>query len=174
MPANPYESPSSDPLGANTAAGRGVTPRVVSELVGTKPWVRMMAVLGFIGVGFMVLGGLGMSGAMMTQMGPAAIVFGAVYALMGLIYLFPAIKLWKYGTSILRLQYSSTTDNLEEALTYQRGFWKLTGIMVIVGVALGLLFSVAMGIFGATMAMKGGVDIPLDEGAFDTSDFELD
>ena len=59
-------------------------------------------------------------------------------------------------------------------MTYQRGFWKLAGIMVIVGVALGLLVSVAMGIFGATMVMKGGVDIPLDEGAFDTSDFELD
>ena len=171
MDANPYESPSSDPLGTNTAAGGGVTPRVVSELAGTKPWVRLMAVLGFLGAGFMILAGLGRSVAMRAQIGPGAIAIGVLYALMGLIYLFPAIKLWKFGSSILQLQHSNSTEHLEEALAQQRGFWKLTGIMIIVGFVLGILMSVGMGVLGFSMSNQGGFDIPLDEGAIETPNF---
>ena len=174
MDANPYESPSTDPLGSNTAASSGVTPRVVSELSGTKPWVRLLAVLGFLGAGFMILAGLGMSAMMMTQIGPGAIVIGALYALMGLIYLFPAIKLWKYGSAILQLQFSNSTEHLEEAMAQQRGFWKLTGIMIIVGFVLGILMSIGMGVLGFSMSNQGGFDIPLDEGAIETPNFELE
>ena len=69
MDPNPYESPSADPLGTNTAVGGAVSPRVVSELTGTKPWVRFLAVLAFLGAGFTILAGLGVSAAMMKQMG---------------------------------------------------------------------------------------------------------
>lgn len=174
MDPNPYESPSADPLGTNTAVGGAVSPRVVSELTGTKPWVRFLAVLAFLGAGFTILAGLGVSAAMMKQMGPGALFIGVLYVLMGLIYIVPAIKLWKYGSAITQFQYSGSNDHLESALSAQRGFWKITGIMVIVGFVLVILFAVGMVIFGIRMASQDDFNIPLDGEVMEVPNFELE
>ena len=151
-----------------------MSPRVVSELTGTKPWVRFLAVLAFLGAGFTILAGLGVSAAMMKQMGPGALFIGVLYVLMGLIYIVPAIKLWKYGSAITQFQYSGSNDHLESALSAQRGFWKITGIMVIVGFVLVILFAVGMVIFGIRMASQDDFNIPLDGEVMEVPNFELE
>ena len=173
MDMNPYQSPSADPLGTNTASRTGVTPRTVSELVGTKPWVRFISVLLFIGAGMIMLGGLAVSIAMMSQVGVAAVLAGGLYAVFGLLYLIPALKLWKYGSAITQLQFSNSSGDLEEAMSQQRSFWKFIGIMTIVGFVVGILAAVGMAAFGVNMASQG-VDFPLDMESMEQPNFELE
>lgn len=61
---------------------------------------------------------------------------GLLYAAMGVFYLFPSIKLWKYGSAILRLMGTGSNADLVEALDQQRSFWKFVGIMILVMIAL--------------------------------------
>lgn len=176
MEANPYQSPSADPLGTNTAAAVGVTPRTISELAGTRPWVRLLAVLGIlssvvmllIGAANIVMGALGASGGNSAFAeigmagGPILIIGGVFYLLIGFLYLFPSIKLWKFGSSIRQLQLTHGVEDLEAAIAQQRGFWKFTGIMAILGIVLVILMIIGTIVFGAAMASQagGGFEIP--------------
>jgi hypothetical protein len=80
---------------------------------------------------------------------------GLLYAAMGVLYLFPSIKLWKYGSSIVRLMGSGSNADLIEALEQQRSFWKFVGIMILIMI---VLYVVAIiGALGFTMvtAVRG-------------------
>jgi len=82
-------------------------------------------------------------------------VMGLLYAATGVLYLFPSIKLWKYGSSIVRLMGTGSNADLVEALDQQRSFWKFVGIMILVMIA---LYVVAIiGAIGFTMinAVRG-------------------
>lgn len=71
---------------------------------------------------------------------------------MGFLYLFPSVKLWKYGNRIFELVSSHSAEDLESALDAQRSFWKLIRIMLAVVIALYILvigIAVVVGVFGA-------------------------
>jgi hypothetical protein len=99
----------------------------------------MMIVGGTVGsLGRSSMGGLGWMQSFM----------GVIYLVMSLMYLFPSVKLWKYGTSILRLMSSRSAADLEQALEEQRGFWKFVGILMLVFLAM-MLLTFVIGIFSA-------------------------
>jgi Family of unknown function (DUF5362) len=155
---NPYQASSHS---AYPTSSGSVTPATLQALAGTKPWVRLCSIMGFIGAGFMILAGLAMmtSGAMvgMSSQQSAGLaglpmIMGIVYIAMSLLYLFPSLKLWQYGSAIVRLMSSNSTSDLEAALDQQRGFWKFVGIMMIIMIAISLLAMVGgilAGIAGA-------------------------
>ncbi|MBK1825995.1 DUF5362 family protein [Haloferula rosea] len=163
---NPYAASPSDP---SLQSHAGVTPAMVEALRATKPWIRFCAILGFICTGFIFLAALFMGlggGVMATSLGSSSssggampfaamsAVFSIVYVLMGLLYLFPSIKLWKYGSRIAELMSSQSSQDLEAALDAQRSFWKLVGILLAVFIALYIAVIgvvVVMGVFGAAM-----------------------
>ena len=59
--ANPYATPSANPYGSNlTTREASVAVETIAPLAGTKGWVQFMSILLWIGVGFMILGGIGM------------------------------------------------------------------------------------------------------------------
>ena len=134
-----------------------VSPATYQALAATKPWVRLCSVMGFIGAGFMILGGIGMiaSGAILgskTSNAAAGLPagLGFVYLIMSLLYLIPSIKLWKYGSAIVRLISSRSTVDLDQAMNEQRGFWQFVGIMMLIMIVLmGLTMMAA--IFGAVV-----------------------
>jgi len=142
-----------------------VDPQVIQILQNTKPWVRLCSVIGFICTGFlllfallMLLGGAFM-GAQKTAMPFAGFQFvlGFIYAAMGILYLFPSIKLWKYGSSILRLMTTGSVADLVEALDQQRSFWKFVGIMVLITLALyavGIVVGIAFAAIAAGQMPK--------------------
>ncbi|HEY8961428.1 MAG TPA: DUF5362 family protein [Luteolibacter sp.] len=121
-----------------------VDPLAVQALQGTKPWVRLCSVIGFISTGFMLLAAVAMlfGGAFMAtqkQTFPFAgfqFLLGLLYAVMGVFYIFPSMKLWKYGSAILRLMTTGSNADLVEALDQQRSFWKFVGVMILVMIAL--------------------------------------
>jgi len=141
-----------------------VDPRAVQALQGTKPWVRLCSVIGFISTGFILLAALIMlfGGAFMPtqkQAFPFAgfqFVLGLLYAAMGVLYLFPSIKLWKYGSAILRLMSTGSNADLIEALEQQRSFWKFVGILILVMIALYVLAIVGVAGFTMISVARGG------------------
>lgn len=142
---NPYQASSHSAYPASSGI---VTRAVIDALAATRPWVRLCSVLGFIGSGFMILAALaimagGAFGAMSTRdAAPFAgfpIIIGFIYLLMSLFYLIPSIKLWQYGSAIVRLMSSNAVADLEAALDQQRGFWKFVGIMVLIFIGLMVL-----------------------------------
>jgi hypothetical protein len=169
-PTNPYATPSANPYGSNPLSMEGsVAAETIAPLAGTKGWVQFMSILLWIGVGFMILGGIGMmtAGSLMADViaktqpnSPMAgkgfmLGMGAMYLLMALFYVYPAIKLWSYGSRIGALKNSLSLSDLNAALHEQRRFWKFTGIVVIVMMCIYMLFIVGIGVAAGMAASRG-------------------
>ena len=71
--------------------------------------------------------------------GPGIAVIGVLYACMGLIYLVPALHLWRYGKHIDGYLKDPQGIQLERALEAQRRFWKFIGILAVISILLGLV-----------------------------------
>lgn len=170
MSTDPYSSPTADSFPPQYSSGSAVTQGVIQQLAGTKPWVRLISVLMFIGAGLMLLfalifGVAGGFGAFNSKGGPALfagfpIVIAVFYAALSLLYIFPALKLWKYADWIARLMVSASTMDLEQALSQQRSFWKFIGICIIVMFALYLLAAILMVSLGGFAAMSASKGMP--------------
>lgn len=144
---NPYQ-PSAH-VGYPTGSGQ-VSAGTMQALSGTRPWVRLCSVFGFLYTGFfLIMAVVIMTSSAFARMGGMEIFIGGIYLVVAAVFLIPSIKLWKYGSSIVRLMQSSTVADLEEALHQQRGFWKFSGIMVIIILAL-ILLSIVGSVFAAT------------------------
>ncbi len=170
MNSNPYSAPGSDPFGSsNLSSGEGISDGVLRHLRGTKGWVKLIAILCFLGAGLMLLGGLavvaigifggsalasaaGTEGALAGIGGVIGMgVLGAVYAVFGLIYLYPGFKLWGYAEGIEALLKDRSSVSLEKALNEQRRFWKFVGILAVIMICLYILIFLGMIIFGVIM-----------------------
>ena len=139
MSDNPYQTP--QVIAGSIDAG-GADPkleRAVSMLRQTKPWVRFISVMMFIGSAFMVLGGLIMMISGAAGVGPAAgvgAVIGVVYIVMALFYIIPAVFLWRYADRIALFVQERSTGALASALEAQKSFWKFVGILMLVVMAI--------------------------------------
>ncbi|RYD21992.1 MAG: hypothetical protein EOP88_09525 [Verrucomicrobiaceae bacterium] len=165
MSIDPYSSPALNVPSVNRSQDSAITDGVVRELAGTKPWVRFLSVLMFIGTGLMVLLAIMMivMGGAMAQAAPsnpfiaggAGAFVGGIYLVMALLYVYPAIRLWKYASRISELMQSATSFSLEAALREQRKFWKFFGILALILVSLyaliivGAIIMVTVGAIGA-------------------------
>lgn len=165
MESNPYATPVVSEDGTDLFAGSGlVSGAVIQKLAGTKPWVRLLSVISFIGcalmlllAAFMVLFGTAGSimAARLSTTGPAlpvgfGIGIGLIYAVFALVYLYPGVKLWKYASSIARLMQTRNEEDLVAALDQQRGFWKFLGVMlsIIIGLyVVGIGIAVVVSLF---------------------------
>ncbi len=131
---NPYQPPSA-PTQNQWANPQGqVSGGVIESLRKTRPWVLFLAILGFIGTGFMVLGTLGMLAAFSKMGMPMG--FALLYLLAGAFALIPAVLLVRYSSAINRLMHGGGVAELEQAVDAQRVYWQTMGIMVIVGFVL--------------------------------------
>ncbi len=84
--------------------------------------------------------------------GGMGIMFAAVYIVMAIFYIYPALKLWKYANYIGSVMDSGATFDLEMALSQQRSFWKFVGIICLIFVSLYALFfigGILVAAFGA-------------------------
>ena len=134
---NPYAAPVSD--AARTGPldeDRLVTPEILEALVQTRPWVVFIAVLGFVGAGFLVLGAVatfsfGTFGR--VPFGGAGFI-ALVYVLLAAVYGATSLHLWRYGASIKLMREGYGVHALTDALRQQRAFWRLAGIIALVTV----------------------------------------
>ena len=130
-----------------------VSERVIAALRKTRPWVLLIAVLGFIGAAFMVLAslpmflGLGMSGMEGLEgsgmYGAGFMIgMGLVYLLFGAIYFMASLYLLRFANAIKRAVTGLSIGDLETAMESQASFWKLVGILSVISIGVVILMFV--------------------------------
>lgn len=120
----------------------------------TRPWVRLLGILAFVGCILMVLFGVGALVVALTT-GGGGITGVGIGAAALLAYLIAAVLIFpiglflnRFAKAIRTLQASGRNEDLERALLAQKSYWKYIGILTLVGMTLSILGSVAMLIFG--------------------------
>lgn len=132
----------------------GLTTRTLSFLTEIRKWVNFLAIMGFVGVGIMVIFGL-FAGSIFTrtfsQMGtgtPFPSFLGYIYIVFALIYFFPALYLYKFGANLKVALGRRDSKSLELAFENLKSHYKFIGIMVIIVLsfyALAILFGLIAG-----------------------------
>jgi Family of unknown function (DUF5362) len=165
---NPYASPAPNaPYGSAPLAGGGepyrtddraeVSDVAVELLRQTKPWVTFLSVVAFIGSALMLLGGVVMMAAgALAPSGSAvpAAAMGAIYIPMAFLYIYPGLKLWGFSSAIGRLLASRSNMDLEAALGQQKSFWKFSGIMTVVVIALYAVMFIGLMVVGVAAGTR--------------------
>lgn len=122
-------------------AGEAVaTDAMLAALADTRPWVRLVSVLLFIGAG------LGLLAALVSMLavghapgGPPAVLVGAIQVLACLLYLMPAWYLSRYAGALGSFLQGGAIAELEAALDHQKSFWKFVGILTLITIVLAVL-----------------------------------
>ena len=162
---NEYAPPRADVADVNRPSGN-ITDAMMESLRGTKPWTMLIAVVLFITAGFLLLGTFGVviGGMVMSTMGGEAapnsmpLVFlgiGIVYLMLTVIYFMLGLYLVKFSTAIGRLLTSGQPAEMASALEQQRKFWKVAGIMTIVGIVLMIVWFIVLLLMPGIMRMGG-------------------
>lgn len=135
-----------EPPGAKAASvdkNRAILNYIMNSLRATKPWTRLLSILGFIGTGLTVLMGLGiMVGENFIPISPKApplAYLGIFYILTSVFYLIPSIWLSKYSSAIDSFLKGGDAVQLGNAIAYQKSFWKFIGILVLVSIVIAIL-----------------------------------
>ena len=124
-------------------------------LVSAGKWARILAILGFIGMAFVILAGfLFIFASSLMPLGDVPMpfplsYFGIFYFIMGALYLFPLLSLWRFAQKTDIAVSRKDTGSLEEGLMNLRGFFRYIGIFSLAIIGLYILMIIGMGIFGA-------------------------
>ncbi len=107
------------------------------DLLGqTSLWVRIMSILMFIGIIFMVIAALivGALGLINSAPSGAASPFllAIVYLAMAALYTVPALYLSRYATHAKAFARQREMPSLEDALQAQKSFWKFVTLMILI------------------------------------------
>ncbi len=114
----------------------GISSEAKRNLNAGSGWAKAVAIIGFVGAGFMLIGSIGAF---------------LILPLIGLIYLIVAAA-YIYISYLLysQAQAASASDfNLEKFAENFNKFWKSTVILMIIGFVLGIVLSFVMGSIAA-------------------------
>jgi hypothetical protein len=149
---NPYQSPSTPRSQWEVQSDvEAVFHEAAQTLAQTKPWVRFLAVVGFLMFAISILGIVGMG--IMLAMQPASpdgmMMMLAVLPIAVLVYFIPSLLLWNYASRIADFLIDKSSQALAAAVGAQRSFWKYVGITSAVGIILYMGFFIIAGMLGA-------------------------
>ena len=133
--------------------------QAVDALRSSAKWSMFLAIIGFVGIGFMILAAIAMTSVMsmfpsspMSPIGNLKGFISGIYIVMALIYFFPVYYLYKYASDMKNALLSSSSDMVGVALGYLKSHHKYLGISIIVIISLYIIFII--GII-AMIASKG-------------------
>ncbi|MCI5222927.1 MAG: hypothetical protein D3924_09705 [Candidatus Electrothrix sp. AR4] len=120
-----------------------ITESMLLSLRQTKPWIRVMSVIGFIFIGFMAISWIFNFYSMFkSEFGRPPVpmlLLGGASMLTAFLYLLPSLYLFKFASSLNDLFEGGGARELEEALAHQKAFWKFVGILTLIVFALVLV-----------------------------------
>lgn len=127
----------------------------------TGKWASFLGILGFIGLAFFViiaLTVLAVGGAMSSAMdsmgafgGVGTTAIGIIYLLMALLYFFPVLYLYRFGSRIKNAFANNDTAMLTSAIENLKSHYKFVGILAIIMIAFYVL-AIVFGVLGAFMS----------------------
>lgn len=137
--------------------GSVLNTEIKSYLAETAKWGYFLSIVGFIGIGLMVLAGLFM-GTFLSSFGAAAGTMGLIspmfitvlYLVLAGLYFFPVLYLYKFSTQMKVALRSDNESELTSAFQNLKSLYKFMGILtaVILGIY-ALLF--VFGMIGGAM-----------------------
>ncbi len=130
---NPYRAPASDFSSPAMAAmpSAGDIGAVVQSFRETKPWLRLISISGFLGLGLSLLGFLGVA---VFDGSPA---FISIVTLVFLVlYGIPIVQIHLYANAIDELVRTPDVAHLDVAVRRQRSFWRTVGVLFLLGILL--------------------------------------
>lgn len=143
-----------------------LTEVIKSNLVEAAKWAKFIAIIGFIGIGFMIIVGLffGTIMGMISRLEGAETAalpsfFGAVvavvYILLALLYFFPVKYLYDFSSKVKRAIEITDQDLFSEAILKLKSHYKYIGILMIVMICLyilGIIISIIAGVAAAALS----------------------
>ena len=141
---NPYQSPTTPTDQWQALPSSEVELQQAALVLSqTKPWVRLLSVLGFLMFGLMILAFVGIVLAATASGGPQVTTFVFVLFLpFALIFLLvPALLLWNYASRIATFLASQNPQSLATAVGAQKSFWKYSGVVATIGA---IIYAVAL------------------------------
>ena len=125
----------------------------------TQPWTRAMGIIGFVGVAFLILGGVAAGATGFLTGSPAAVALLVVYPLIALLYAVPSMHLLRYSKRIRQFVVDRQPAQLEAALDSQRAFWKFVTILTLAGFVIGGAFTLIAVLAGVVAGIAGADSI---------------
>ncbi len=145
-----------------------ITTNIQQDLHSAGKWSQFLAIMGFIGVGFMVLGGITISiifafipGSEMNIFPFPAFLFGLLYLILAVVYFFPVLYLYRFSESLKMAIHQKKQAHLVNATKNLRAHYKTFGIIVIVILCLYPIFIILMILFGIFSGFQNNAGIPV-------------
>ena len=112
-------------------------------------WSKFLAILGYIGIGFMILGGVSLmfSGSSLYGDAGLGLGMGFMYLISAVLYYFPVSYLYKFATNTRHALNSDSQTALNNGLSNLSSNFKFVGVMTVVVMSLYALIFV-IGLFG--------------------------
>ena len=127
----------------NRKTDRALLSRISDALRATRPWTRLLSILGFIVAAILLFAAVGMvlgRNYLPTPMDtPVLILTGAINVVISIFYLIPSIWLSKYSSAISRFLSGGGAIELGNALVYQKSFWKYVGTIILLSIVAAIL-----------------------------------
>lgn len=119
-------------------------------------WAYFLSIVGFVMIGFMVIGAFTLASVFSSFGGGAAAIPGGmitfIYLLLAALYFFPVYFLFKFATNIKLAFANNDTTALTESLRYLKSNFKFVGILTIVLISFYILV-ILIAIIGGLSSM---------------------
>ncbi len=142
-----------------------IDPESTTFLTEAAKWGKFLAIVGFVGCGFMLLGGLMigvMSSTLSSQMeamgGTGAATFYSsgigtgLYIGMAVLYVFPCLYLYRFAGRMQEALHATDQGALNSSFANLKSMFKFMGIMTIIVIAFSILAFIFAIVAAATMA----------------------
>ena len=118
----------------------GITETSRQHLMETAKWAQFLAILGFVGLGLMIVGALFLMsvGSQVQSMGFRGnddVPFGMIafiYVVMAVLFFFPMFYLFKFAIKMKEALGSSSPITFDEATGFLKSHYKFNGIFAII------------------------------------------
>jgi uncharacterized membrane protein len=113
-----------------------------------------LAILGFVFIGLLIILGFSINSIFSRFGGPEmgmqvpGIIFGGIYLIIGLIYFFPILYLYKFSDYTKKAIHASDASKLNQALKNLKAHFRYMGILAIIFIGLYVLIFAGMLIGG--------------------------
>ncbi len=126
------------------------------DLLTSAKWGKFLAIIGFIGLGFMIIGAFGMFavGSNMPSNVPGfnPTLIALIYLAMAVLYFFPIYYLLQFSNKIKDAITTTNNMSMQEAFSFLARMYKYVGILTIVIIA---IYFISISLLIGTIGSRG-------------------
>ncbi len=117
---------------------------IARNIADAASWLRLMAILGFMGAGFLAVAGIAYAFSVFPTSGGYGRFLGISYLIVAGVYLIPLIPLNRSASFASRLKTAISHEAAIQSLRSQAVFWRRMGILTVITLVLSVVFFVVV------------------------------